>query len=127
MLRPQREAATFPSSKDLVTLEHLRNHSGKAHTPKDCPIPEQTKEDFQASYNENLADDRADRLHKREMFHKSIISRALFLIKSLSYVVPPALHIKLGIFLKFYQILLSKTQQKDNIKTGTARTDQAEK
>ena len=36
----QGSAATCPSSKDLVTLEHLRNHSGTAHTPEDCLIPE---------------------------------------------------------------------------------------
>ena len=36
------------------------------------------------------------------------------------------LHIKLGIVLKLYQILLSKTQQKDNIEASTARADQEE-
>ena len=36
----QGSAATCPSSKDLVTLEYLRNHSGTAHTPEDCLIPE---------------------------------------------------------------------------------------
>ena len=123
----QGSAATCTSSKDLVTLEHLRNHSGTAHTPEDCLIPERTIEDLEASYNENLVDDRAGGLHKREKFHESIISRPLFPIKSLSHVVPPVLHIKLGIVLKLYQILLSKTQEKDNNETSTARTDQEEK
>ena len=123
----QGSAATCPSSKDLVTLEHLRNHSGTAHTPEDCLIPERTIEDLEASYNENLVDDRAGGLHKRGKFHESIISRPLFPIKSLSHVVPPVLHIKLGIVLKLYQILLSKTQEKDNIETSTARADQEEK
>ena len=45
----------------------------------------------------------------------------------MSHVVPPVLHIKLGIVLKLYQILLSKTQEKDNIETSTARADQEEK
>ena len=111
----------------MVTLEHLRNHSGTAHTPEDCLIPEQTIENLEASYNENLVNDRAGRLHKRGKFHELIISRALFPIKSLSYVVPPVFHIKLGIALKLYQILLSKTQQKDSIETSTARADQEEK
>ena len=44
----------------------------------------------------------------------------------MSHVVPPVLHIKLGIVLKLYQILLSKTQEKDNIETNTARADQEE-
>ena len=43
------------------------------------------------------------------------------------HVIPPVLYIKLGIVLKLYQILLSKTQQKDNIETSTARADQKEK
>ena len=118
--------ANFPSSKDLVTLEHLRNHSGTAHTSEDCPIPEQTIGDLGASYSENFVDDRVGGLQKRGKFHESIISRALFPIKSFSHVVHPVHHIKLGIVLKLYQILLFKTQQKDNIETSTARADQKE-
>ena len=45
----------------------------------------------------------------------------------MSHVVPPVLHIKLGIVLKLYQILLSKTQEKDKFQTRTARADQEEK
>ena len=90
-------------------------------------IPERKIEDLEASYNENLVDDRAGGLHKRGKFHESIIGRPLFRIKSLSHVVPPVLHIKLGIVLKLYQTLLSKTQEKDNIETRTARGDQEEK
>ena len=119
----QGSAATCPSSKDLVTLEHLRNHSGTAHTPEDCLIPERTKEDLEDSYNENLVE-RGGGLHKRGKFHESVISRPLFPIKSLSHVVPPILHIKLGIVLKLHQVSLSKTQEKDNIERSTARVDQ---
>ena len=53
-----------------------------------------------------------------------------FSIKSLSYVVPPVLHINLGIVLKLYQVLLSKTQEKNietRIETSTAKADQEEK
>ena len=106
-----------PPSRRNPALEHLRNHSGTVHTPEDCLIPERAIEDLEASYDENLVDDRASGLHKRGKFHKSIIRRALFPIKSLSHVVPPVLHIKLGIVLKLYQILLLKTQQNDNIET----------
>ena len=45
----------------------------------------------------------------------------------MSHVVPPVLHIKLGIVLKLYQILLSKTQENENIETSTARADQEKK
>ena len=121
----QGSAATCPSSKDLVTLEHLRNHSGTAHTPEDCLIPERTIEDLADSYNENLVE-RGGGLHKRGKFHESVISRPLFPIKSLSHIVPPILHIKLGIVLKLYQILLSKTQENDNVET-TGRAGQEKK
>ena len=91
----QGSAATCPSSKDLVTLEHLRNYSGTAHTPEDCLIPERTIEDLEDSCRENLVE-REGGLHQREKFYESVISRPLFPIKSLSHVVPPILHIKLG-------------------------------
>ena len=45
----------------------------------------------------------------------------------MSHVVPPILLIKLGIVLKLYQILLSKTQENDNIERSTARADQEKK
>ena len=42
----------------------------------------------------------------------------------MSQVVPPVLHMKLGTVLKLYQILLSKTKEKDFTETTTARADQ---
>ena len=54
----------------------------------------------------------------------------LFSIKSLSHVVPPVLHINLGIVLKLYQVLVSKTQEKNietRIETSTAKADKEEK
>ena len=44
----------------------------------------------------------------------------------MSCAVPPVLRLKLRIVLKLYQILLSKTQQKDNIETSTVKADQEE-
>ena len=73
----QGSAATCPSSKDLVTLEHLRNHSGTAHTPEDCLIPERTIEDLEDSYNENLVK-RGGGLHKRGKFYESVIRQVSF-------------------------------------------------
>ena len=123
----QRSAVTCPISKDLVTLEHLWNHSGTAHTPEDCLKSERIIKGLEASYNKTLVGDRTGGLYKRGKFHKSIISRPLFPIESLPYVVPAVLHIKLTLALKLYQILLSKTQEKYKIETSTARADQEEK
>ena len=99
-----------------------------AHTPENCPIVERTMEDLEASYNEMLTDDRAGGdCHKTGKFHESIIHAAIFPIKTLSQVVTPVLHIRLGTVLKLYQILLSKTQQKDKPGTNTARIEQEQK
>ena len=99
-----------------------------AHTPENCPMVERTVEDLEASYNKMLADDRAGGdCHKTGKFHESIIHAAIFPIKTLSQVVTPVLHIRLGTVLKLYQILLSKTQQKDKPGTNTARIEQEQK
>ena len=46
----QGSSATYPSAKDLVTLDHLRKHPSMAHTPQNCPIVERTMEDLEGSY-----------------------------------------------------------------------------
>ena len=120
----QGSSATYPSAKDLVTLDHLRKHPGMAHIPENCPIVERTM----ASYNEMLTDDRAGGdCHKTGTFHESIIHAAIFPIKTLSQVVTPVLHIRLGTVLKLYQILLAKTQEKDKPGTNAARIEQEQK
>ena len=124
----QGSSATYPSAKDLVTLDHLRKHPGMAHTPENFPIVERTMEDLEASHNEMLTDDRAGGdCHKTGKFHESIIHAAIFPIKTLSQVVTPVLHIRLGTVLKLYQILLAKTQEKDKPGTNAARTEQEQK
>ena len=65
--------------------------------------------------------------HKTGKFHESIIHAAIFPIKTLFQVVTPALNIRLGTVLKLYQILLSKTQEKDKPGTNTVRIEQEQK
>ena len=124
----QGPSATYPSAKDLVTLDHLRKHPGIAHIPENGPIFERTMEDLKTCCNEMLTDDRAGGdCHKTGKFHGSIIHAAMFPIKTLSQVVTPVLHIRLGTILKLYQILLAKTQQKGKPGTSTARTKKKKK
>ena len=78
-------------------------------------------EGLKASYNKMLAG------QKTWNFHESIIYPAIFPIKTLSQVVIPVLHIRLGTVLKLYQILLAKTQQKDKAGTNTARIELEQK
>ena len=82
---------------------------------------------MEASFNENLIDDRAGGdLHKTEKYHELVTGEVIFPLKSLSQVVTLVLHIRLRAVLKFYQILLTKTQEKDSTEANSARADQEE-
>ena len=125
----QGSAATYPSAKYSVHQDHLQNRlKGKAHIQENCPeITAQTLTELEASYNGNLIDDRAGcDLHKTGEYHESVPGKVTFLLKSLSQVVTPVLHIRLGTVLKFYQILPTKTQENDSTETSSARADQEE-
>ena len=125
----QGSAATYPSAKYSVHRDHLQNHAkGKAQTLEDCAeITARTVKELEASYNENLTDDRAGGdLHKIRKCHESVTGKAIFPPSSLSPVVTPVLHVRLGTVLKFYQILLTKTQEKNSTETNSARAYQKE-
>eukprot|EP00112_Aurelia_sp_Birch-Aquarium-sp1_P018930 Seg4595.4 transcript_id=Seg4595.4/GoldUCD/mRNA.D3Y31 product="hypothetical protein" protein_id=Seg4595.4/GoldUCD/D3Y31 len=114
MLGHQGSAATFPISTDLVTLAHLRNHGGKPHNPDHCQIEVRTQEHYSRSYNENLCDDRNNRnLRENGKFHYNVFEKMLFPLKDLRHVVPPILHILLGITLLIYNLLLEKCRSID--------------
>ena len=49
-------SATYWSSKDPVTSDHLRKQQGMANTPENCTIDERTMEYLEASYNKMLTD-----------------------------------------------------------------------
>ena len=93
----QGQGATYPSPTDLVTLSHLRNHTGKGHNKKDCDIPMRDIHNYQLNYAENLRDDRVDNLRTLGKEHNSVINGMLFPISTLRNVVPSILHIHLGI------------------------------
>ena len=87
----------------------------------------QTLKELEASYNENLIDERAGGdLHKTGKYHESVTGKVIFPLNSLSQVVTLVLHIMLGTVLKFSQILLTKTQEKDSTEPNSARADQEE-
>ena len=59
-----------------------------------------------AFYAGNLSDDRAGgSLRKTGKFHQSVCSLVIFPIKTVENVVPPVLHIMLGIVLRLFNIL----------------------
>ena len=114
MLGHQGSASTFPSSLDLVTLEHLRNHGGHPYTPYHCNIELRSVGDYNLNYNENLCDDRSNgSMRENGKFHNSVVEQMLFPIKDFKFVVPPILHVLLGVTLHLYNILLTFCQQID--------------
>ncbi|XP_065681211.1 uncharacterized protein LOC136094902 [Hydra vulgaris] len=101
VLGHQGSAASFPSSTDLVKLNSLRNHASMPHTPANCNILRRTIQSLESAYNENLCEDRqGGNLRALGKFHNSIIAPVIFPIITLDNVVPPVLHIMLGVVLK---------------------------
>ena len=119
----QGASASFPSLKDEVTLSHLKNHPASPHTPHHCgPIcPERKPEDLLMNYAENVLDDRGLGLsseHKRRKHgkeHMSIVRHAAFPFLSLLQIIPPVLHITLGLVLKLFNILVLMARQADGL------------
>ncbi|XP_065678677.1 uncharacterized protein LOC124819115 [Hydra vulgaris] len=114
VLGHQGSAASFPSSTDLVKLNSLRNHASMPHTPANCNILRRTIQSLESAYNENLCENRQDgNLRTLGKFHNSIIAPVIFPIITLDNVVPPVLHIMLGVVLKLYKLLLKECETLD--------------
>ncbi|XP_065682194.1 uncharacterized protein LOC136095467 [Hydra vulgaris] len=114
VLGHQGSAASFPSSTDLVKLNSLRNHASMPHTPANCNILRRTIQSLESAYNENLCEDRqGGNLRALGKFHNSIIAPVIFPIITLDNVVPPVLHIMLGVVLKLYKLLLKECKTLD--------------
>ena len=111
-------ASSYPSSADFVSLQHLRNHGPEKHSIESCKIPLRTVEWYHKYYNDNRADTRANGdLRENAKNHYSVIERMLFPIKDLKYVVPPVLHIMLGIVLRLFTLVERECQRLDGICT----------
>ena len=114
----------------MVELDHLRNHGGRPHTPHDCDIEMRTVEQYVTSYNENLCDDRNNgKIRDNGKYHYNVCEQMLIPIQDLANVVPPVLHIMLGVTLLLYNSLLHFCQQLDEeeSQSSTDETEQKEK
>ncbi|XP_066911411.1 uncharacterized protein, partial [Clytia hemisphaerica] len=111
----QGSSSTFPSAKWDVTLAHLREHGGKPHSPLHCKeISLREIDDLDAFYAGNLLDDRAKGdLRKLGRFHASVCNHRIFPILTLRNVVPPVLHIMLGIVLRLFNLLTGACREID--------------
>ena len=102
----QGQGSTFPSLTDLVTLSHLRNHEGKPHSQDECQIEVRDRNDYTLNFSENLQDDRNySNRRKNGHEHNSVIGAMVFPLNDLSNIIPPILHMHLGIVLELYNEL----------------------
>ena len=100
-LGQQRSSATYPSTRDLATSDHLRKQLGMANRPDNCILDERTMEDLEGSYNKMLTDHTTGHhCHERGKFHESIVDAAIFPIKTQCEVVTALRHRRLGLVLK---------------------------
>ena len=94
-------ASTYPSSADFAALKHLREHPPSKHSIKACQIPLRNVKWYLTYYVENNLDIRREgSLSDNAKHHYSVIDKMLFPIADLDQVVPPVLHIYLGITLR---------------------------
>ena len=118
LLRHQGVGARYPSLKDEVGRVHLREHGVVPHTPETCPLVLRTVDEIREHHVANVVDDRmngSDRaMALRGKLHKSIVSSPVFPISSLDNVVPPVLHITLGIVLKMFNMLIEHVKSQDS-------------
>ena len=113
----QGSSSTFPSTKWDVPSNHLKEHHGKPHSPLHCKdISPREIEQLTASYAGNLSDDRAGGLlRKTGKFHSSVCNLMIFPIKTVENVVPPVLHIMLGIVLRLFNMLTGICRDMDSV------------
>ena len=102
---------SYPSIKDLVTLNHLKTYGGTSHHPENCTIQLRQISDFMENFVANEVDVRVGTVNKKEKLHFSIIGTPLIPITSLSNIVPPVLHISLSIVLELFETILSDIRQ----------------
>ena len=113
-LGKQGSSATFPSARDMVELSHLQNHPVGPHTPQSCPTELRTIESYENFYNENVCETRREGdLNATGKYHGSVVRRPIFPLLNLDNLIPPVLHITLGIVLKLFNMLESATKNLD--------------
>lgn len=113
---------TFPCGKCLVKLDHLRNHGGMRadHECSECDCALREDSDFEELFNANIADlsgagKYVGKLatHKQGKDHSGVKLRHLMSFIPLKNVVPPVLHITLGIVQRLFEKMLEKCRVAD--------------
>ena len=113
---------TYPCGKCLVTLKHLREHGGKKadQTCKECNCSAREDSDLEELYNANVAvlsgeGRNAGKLatSKQGKDHAGVKERRLIDFIPLKNIVPPVLHITLGIVKRMFEKKLELCRKAD--------------
>ena len=113
LLTGHQASASYPSNKNLLTLNHFQNTRWCYSTVKNCKIELRENSDFMKNFVANIVDYTVGPINKKEKYHFSIIETHLIPITTLSNIVPPVLHITLGIVLKLFEMILSEVRKLD--------------
>ena len=95
-----------------MTLEHLRKHPDHPHVPIQCSFSRRELTSYHQNFSESLCDDRGSGDRRAiGKHHESVFDRPIFPIKSLDFVVPPVLHITLGIVMNGFLNIVKRLMQ----------------
>ena len=116
MLGHQGSSASYPSIKDYVELQHLREHSAHPHTPAFCgdDFVERTMPEI-FLYNQEF---NSDPRSKAGRHHYSVGGNILFPLSDIHDIVPPILHINLGVVLLIFNQLVVYIRDLDKEEGG---------
>ena len=86
-------SASYSSITDLVSLNHLKTHSGTPHTLENLKIELKEISDFMENFVANVVDHWVGTVSKKGTHHFSITGTPFIPTTSLSNMVPPVFHI----------------------------------
>ena len=104
-------STSYPSIKGLVKLNYLKTQGGTPDTIENCKIELMEISDFMKNFVANVVDHRVGTVNKKGKHHFSIIGNPLCPITTPSTILPPVLHITLGIVLKLFEMILSEVRK----------------
>ena len=90
----------------------MKTHGGTPYSPENCKIELSKISDYLENFIA-VVSDKVGNVNRKGKHHSSIIGSPLIPITSLSNIVPPVLHITLGIVLKLFEMILSEVRKLD--------------
>ena len=88
-------------------------HGGTTYTPENCKIELRKISDYMENFIA-VVSEKVVNVNRKGKHHSSIIGSPLIPITSLSNIVPPVMHITLGIVLKLFEMILCEDRKTVN-------------